>query len=331
MTPQIDKDRCAKVADIIRSLRFRESFMKRPYLNMEADDETKLRAYLFSSAICHQTHSLWSKAKNRKGWEYLEDVYAELANKKDRLLDTDYLTTLQPKELAEQLAPLFSDDKTKENCTLDRLEERASFIIDISKMLKVHYNGRISDLITLSDNHLINNGNGIYELLEKFEAFSDPSRKKSTVFIKVSMDSGVLKLKDPINLIPMMDYHMMRVLMRMGCVEVDDELRQKLIDHTKLESDKDIRDACIEAQILIAKMGDLIPIKMNDVFWPLGRSCCHEVTLCHDKHCKKDPCTFAKTVQLDSHKECIFENVCKAAKDKTYRMIWQPIVDTHFY
>jgi hypothetical protein len=129
-----------------------------------------------------------------------------------------------------------------------------------------------------------------------------------------------------------MDYHMQRALLRIGCVEVlDRDLREKLINKTPLDSDEDIRKASVGAMRLMSRLSGHSILEMNDFFWTLGRSCCKEKTLCKDGICNKDPCTFKLAVEIDSHDNCVFDGVCKGSRDESYRKLWQPMFDTHYY
>jgi hypothetical protein len=164
------------------------------------------------------------------------------------------------------------------------------------------------------------------------EAFSDPLQKKSTFLIKLLEESALLKIKDHEHFIPIMDYHMQRVLMRLGCVEITDkQLHQQLIERTPINSDEAIRVACVDAFRIIADISGHPVTKMNDFFWSVGRSCCNETTLCKDKVCSKNPCTLTQIIKLNIHNFCIFEEDCKGYRDDNYRNLWQPLVDTHFY
>ncbi|MBU0530577.1 MAG: hypothetical protein KKC05_02785, partial [Nanoarchaeota archaeon] len=187
-------------------------------------------------------------------------------------------------------------------------------------------------LIKQSNNLLINKGQGLYELLDKFEAYRDPLKKKSTLFIKFLVEADLFEIKDTENLVPMMDYHMQRVLLRMGCVEIlDADLKNKLLKRERIDSDEEIRSACVEALKIVSRVSGHDVTKMNDFFWPLGRSCCGEKTLCFDMRCSKSPCTFDLLVELASHEKCVFEGVCKGSLNQEYRSYWQPIVETHYY
>lgn len=329
---EVNISQCKKIGQVVKNLRLRSSFYEREFIAFKADKETKLRAYFYAVAICHQTHTLINKKDNLKGWEYLEQVYGQLARENSELLDPSYLAELTSQELSEKLKPLFADSGNPDHCTLDRLEERSRLLIDSGKVIKEKYDNKIFNLVAKSDGYLIKDGDGLYELLEQFEAYADPMRKKSTILIKFAQDADLLKVKDPENMIVAMDYHMQRVLLRMGCVEINDpELKNKLFNKEPLESDEEIRSACIEALRIIGQTADYPADKMNDFFWPLGRSCCKELLLCVDKKCNKNPCTFFQVVELDNHEKCLFAEVCKASKDNEYRKFWQPIVQTHYY
>ena len=328
----INTKQCKHIGEIIHNLKFRPSFYQREFLTFNSDKETKLRAYFYSVAICHQTYTLINKRKNLKGWDYLEYIFLNLAKNNPNQLDPGHLSNLSTDELSNKLKHIFSEDGNPDNCTLDRLEERSRFLIELGKIIKENYDNKISNIIESSDNLLVNKGHGLYEILEQLESFSDPARKKSTFFIKLLLDSGLMtNIKDPEHFVPVIDYHMQRVLLRMGCVEITDlELKRKLWNREKLDSDTVIRNACIQAINLISKISGYEILKMNDFFWPL-RSCCEEKTLCFDKVCNKDPCTFNLVIDIPSHNKCVFEKVCKGSTDEEYRKYWQPIVNTHFY
>ena len=326
---QVNLEKCKEIGEIVKKLKFRPSFYQRDFISFKSNEETKLRVYLYSAAICHQTKSLVNKKLNLVGWDFIEHVFLGLAENESKLLDPTYLAGLEVEGLARKLKRLFSESGV---CSLDRLEERAKFMIDIGKKLRENYSGKIRNLVGETNNFLINNGRGLYEILDKFEAFSDPLRKKIMVFIKFSLDAGLIKLKDPENLVPMTDYHMQRVLLRTGCVEVlDQTLKQKLINKEKIKSDDEIRKASIEAIKIISAVSGYTVLEMNDFFWPLGRSCCKEKTLCTDKTCNKNPCTFNLVVDLPSHSECVFQGICKGSLYVEYRKYWEPTVETHYY
>jgi hypothetical protein len=328
----LNNDLCRKIGNSIANFTLRNDFYQREFLTIDLDIETKLRMQFFAVAICHQTHVLHHPDMNMWGWDYLEYAFVEIAKNKPGLIDPNYLSKLSVEKLKNELRPYFSKDGNPENCTLDRLDERAKLMIDASGFIVRNFDGNISEIIAASDQMLVNGGKGLYENLRNMEAYADPMQKKTTFLIKLLEESESLKIKDPEHFIPIMDYHMQRVLLRLGCVEIKDEqLRQDLTERKPMKSDKEVRSACIEAFKIIAGISGHPVTKMNDFFWSLGRSCCNETTLCSDKVCSKNPCTLSQIVKIEHHNSCIFEKACMGYTDEKYRKLWQPLVDTHYY
>ncbi len=328
----LDRDRCNSVAGAIKALSIRKSFQNRPFISFDADRETKLRVYLLSAAICHQTHKLHHPGLNLWGWDYLEYGFLKMLEERNVLLNPGYISICREPDIEGMLLAAFSPDGNPAHCTLDRIHERTSMIMEICRELKQNHQAKVSHLIDRSEGLLINQGRGLYESLSQFRAFEDPFKKKISFFIKLATDAGVLRLRDTENIIPIMDYHMQRVLLRMGCIVLrDDAMREDLIKKRQLASDSEIRTACIEAVRVIAAASGYDVLKMNDFFWPLGRSCCNTIALCEAGRCMKSPCTFEQVTELEEHQHCYFEKVCRGSFDIAFRSLWEPVVDTHFY
>lgn len=328
----LNEARCAEVAKIIGPLKLKHAFYNRQYLTLDVDRETQFRMNFFAVAICHQTHKLYHPGKDIYGWDFLEYGFVNLAKNKAQVLDPEFIDKADISAISRELAKAFSHSDTILDCSLDRLDERAGLMKNAAHVLLRDFNGQVSQVFQDTDNQLRNHTHGLYDLFLAFEAFADSQQKKTTFLIKLLEESDLIKIKDPENFIPIMDYHMQRVLLRLGCVEITDQkLRTKILQQKVLDSDEPIRSYCIEAFKLIAKLSGHPTTKMNDFFWSMGRSCCHITTLCHDHVCEKSPCTFNEIVELDDHSTCIFQPVCPGAKDENYRKLWQPVVKTHFY
>jgi len=255
-----------------------------------------------------------------------------MLRQKHPIINTGYVSICSDTDMVGFLQEAFSPDGKKVNCTLDRIEERANMLLEICRLLKTKFNRSISELIDGSEGRLMNNGKGLYEVLSQFTAFSDPLKKKITFFLKLASDAGLIRIKDPENMIPIMDYHMQRVLLRTGCVEIKDEsLRSKIVKRDPLPSDEPVRTGCIESIKIIAEASGHELDKMNDFVWPLGRSCCNETMLCQIRSCIKNPCSLEKMVAITKHNECLLEKSCKGAISVDYRSLWEPNVQTHFY
>lgn len=328
----VNKEQCIKIGAVLKRVAIRPEFMDREFIKVETDRETKLRMYFMSVAICHQTHHLVNKNLNLWGWDFLEYGFLQMLSSASAMFNPGYICMSDQNEITYYLQKTFSPSGNPENCTLDRLPERTNMLIEICKIVKQNNHSSIAELIDGCEGRLINKGKGLYEVLTQFTAFSDPQKKKITFFLKLATDAGLINIKDPENLIPIMDYHMQRVILRMGCVDIlDKQLHHELIEHTAQSSDEEIRRACIEAVKIIADISGHNIISINDFFWPLGRSCCNQKTLCKDRSCMKQPCTFNLLVDIPSHENCLFDGVCFGSKDEDYRQLWEPIVDTHYY
>jgi len=328
----VNREQCFKIGGVLKNIKIRPEFMEREFIKVEADRETKLRIYFMAAAICHQTHNLYNEKLNLWGWDYLEYGFLQMLRSGSAMFNPGYVCMSDQKEIIYYLQKTFSPDSNPENCTLDRLPERTEMLIEICKGVKENNHSSISELIDGCDGRLINDGKGLYEVLSKFTAFADPQKKKITFFLKLATDAGLLRIKDPENIIPIMDYHMQRVIMRMGCLEIKDEkLRSALVSKKTQTSDEVIRRACIEAVKIIADVSGHSIISINDFFWSLGRSCCNATTLCNDGFCMKQPCSFDLIVEIKKHDKCLFEGVCMGRSDHTYRELWEPVVETHFY
>jgi hypothetical protein len=329
---KVNKEQCQLVAEAIRPYTVRPEFYNREFISFETDRETKLRIYFLSTAICHQTHNLHHPELNLWGWDYIEYAFLQMFKKRHPMLNTGYVSICSDCDMGLFLKQIFSPHGKGEHTTLDRIEERASMILEICRVVRTKYNRNITDLIDGCEGRLINNGKGLYEVLPQFMAFSDPLKKKITFFLKLASDAGLIRIKDPENLIPIMDYHMQRVLLRTGCVEITDlGLRKKIINRETIPGDEVIRKGCIEAIKIIAQASGHELTRMNDFFWPMGRSCCNDTMLCQIRTCSKSPCSLMNIIALKTHDECLLEKSCKGARSAEYRSLWEPELQTHYY
>lgn len=326
----VNKEQSKKIGSIVEKLKFKPSFYERDFIQI--DSPLKMAMHFYAVGICHQTYVLANPKLNLYGWDFMEYGFLDILKNKTHLFDTEYLIQLNQEQLIEEIKPFFAEDNNPEKCTLDTLNERADLWLDMAKVLKTHFEGKIENLFLQSNWENDQNAEVLYQSLKLFEAYSDPLQKKSGVFLKLISDAGLLNFSKLKNVFPIMDYHMQRVLLRTACVEINDKaLKEKLQKRLPIEDDEPLRLACIEAMNIISQVAKYHPFKMNDIFYTLGRSCCNEDTLCRAGVCEKSPCTFTRAVFIEDHQHCIFENVCKAATDDDYHQFWQPQIKTHFY
>lgn len=317
----------SKIGELVGKLNFKDSFLKRKFLTLPVSNKIKSAMYYYAVGICHQTYHLANLKLSLFGWDFLEYGFMEIALQKPELLDAHYLVQLSPTDLILLIKPFFAEDHMAEKCTLDTLEERAELWLNMARYIHKSKN----NFLEFTSNSK-NNAEYFYSQLPQVTAYSDPLQKKSSFFMKLLEDSGLAQFGKDQELIPIMDYHMQRVLLRTGCVEVQNKkLKHSLQNREALTSDVEIREACIESMKIIAKTAGYSIFKMNDVFYTMGRSCCNENMLCQTHQCEKEPCTLTLACELGNHEKCIFHEICIGENNIDYRKYWQPQVKTHFY
>lgn len=321
-----------KIGHQVGKLNIRQYFFHRPFLKNEFPIEQKLSLIFNAVAICHQTRNLYSPKLKLFGWDYMEDVFVKLALEESPLLSPGLVIQMESETLQNALLCAFSDTGLAYDSTLDTIEERARLYKGINQLLVDNFEGSFSRLLSRTNHKFINHDRGFYELLSDNEAFADPQRKKSSFLFKLLYDAELYQVTDEDEFFPIVDYHMQRVLLRLGCVDVlDKNLDVSLRNRLPLESDLPVRQACSDAFKIIAETSGMKIWAMNDVFWPLGRSCCNETTLCSDHKCIKDPCTFNLMIDLEHHEQCVFSEVCTAYQQGNPKGYFEPMVTTHYY
>lgn len=320
------------VGHLVGKLTISKDFFDRPFLNNTFPIDQKHSLIFNAVAICHQTRNLHSQKMNLFGWDYIEDVFVKLALAESPLLNPVFVVQMESDTLQNALLCAFSDTDLPSDSTLDTIDERARLYKGINQLMVEKFDGSFFNLLESSNHRLINHSQGFYALVSECEAFADPQRKKSSFLFKLLHDAGLFYAEDEVSFVPIVDYHMQRVLLRLGCVEVlDKSLDLSLRNWLPLKSDLPVRRACNDAFKIIAAASGKKIWAMNDVFWPLGRSCCNQTTLCSDHKCSKNPCTFEQMIELENHEQCFFSEVCLAYQKGTPKAYYEPNVTTHYY
>lgn len=315
------------IGKIIGQFKFRPDFLERDFLSIDIEDELKASMYFYAVGICHQTYHLAAPKLNLFGWDFLEYGFLKIAQEKPELLDARFLVETSIPKLKQLIQAFFAEDHKPENCTLDRLDERIKLWKDMAAFILQHADS-VLDFIKQSNNE----AEYFYNQLKNTEAYSDPFQKKTSFLLKILEDADFTNFGVSNDLIPIMDYHMQRVLMRSGCIEIaDNTVYKQLVDRVYITDDSKIRSSCIQSMKIIAHESGLSVLKMNDVFYTMGRSCCNENPICISDSCEKKPCSLSLAIDIPQKHDCIFIDICKGASNEKYRKLWQPIVETHYY
>jgi hypothetical protein len=109
----------------------------------------------------------------------------------------------------------------------------------------------------------------------------DPLQKKASLLLVIlaNRPEGMLDLRDPQSVVPIVDYHIMRGCLRTGCVEIlDPDLRRRLEERRWVDDgeEDEIRRAAYESiEALVARSGRTVA-EVDGFFFAGGRKVCLE-------------------------------------------------------
>jgi len=139
---------------------------------------------------------------------------------------------------------------------------------------------------------------------------SDPFEKKSLLLAMAlaNRPEKFLQVTDPENWAPIVDYHLMRICLRTGMVELNEgeievNMNRKWVNQ---KTEEDIRKACFDAVSLLIKLSGK-PMSFIDEKLLMARKYCPEMS---NPDCNK----------------CVFEDVCKKRTE-----LFQPVFRTVAY
>jgi len=240
--------------------------------------------------------------------------------------------------LANELKAVLSDDGAPDHSTIDRVAERVGLLRNCARVLLRRFDGDIMTIYNLSEGYLIRrDGKGLLNLLKNFRAYSDPVEKKSFLLLLYLNESGIWKIGDLQNLKIAIDYHIMRIALRAGIVNlVNNALASRLQRRksVKQSEDNEVRKAVREACSLLSKYSSHSAFEIDTMLWNMGRSCCfyeHD-PICDAKIChKRDRCSFIRATNYLCPGKCIFDGVCLGSRNQHYRKLWETNVYTEYY
>jgi len=216
-----------------------------------------------------------------------------------------------------------------------RASERAEILRDTAQELVLHYEGQVSNLFNNCDGFLIrDDSKGLVQLMQRFKGYADPHFKKGFVFLKFVTKLGFFEPVDEQNLYVPIDYHVMRVALRTGVIEIiDGNLKHRLTNKipSKAEDDFQIREAAKNALKTIEETSNFDAFDLDDIFWNIGRSHCHysHAPMCYT--CPGIQCTFESLLNYKCRGECLLRGVCKGSLSEAYRKLQEPSLNTTYY
>lgn len=328
----IDRGQCRALGQVAIRLPLRRERLMPP-LPAAAGEETEALHWIIATAICQQTRTLDGVigGKRLRGSDYL------LAALRQHLVDHPGRWT--PGALLawteEELRSAVSDGGDPATSTLDRLEERLRLLRGVARHLLDAHRGSAMALWRDSDRTVAD----LLARLAPMEAFADPVAKKSHLLLSFLHERGLWPLVDPQNLETAIDYHVMRVALRLGLVEVKTpELRRLLVDQVPVSGEVDstlrlaVRRACRE---VVGTTPGLTPFRLDHLLWMVGRNCCfyeHPPVCTAPGRCwKMNICSLLESIPHDCGLSCPLSCMCRGAADEGHRTLRETAFDTHYY
>jgi hypothetical protein len=325
----LNHERIAALSQALLSMPLPPDFRQRFVPMMTSDEETARLALLWVAAICHSTKGgLLGRFADRevKGTEYLLAAFCAAANQDPLSISVASVKILDEGGLRLLLTRFIQEPKV----TLSDLARRAEMLRVLAEEIDQYFEGRVSTLLDRAHQH-VGGENGFYASMDHFSSFQDPLKKKSGVFLYFLEVSGRWQFTDPDQVVPMIDYHVIRLLCRTGCIEIADESLKEKLSKRELataEEERILREAAFQARLALTKTFD-VP-ERGELLYLLGRSYCRNTPVCVSGHAPESD-SFNLYTQIPFQGQCPFQAWCPGACQRAYRDIWEPVIQTENY
>ncbi len=294
------------------------------YPPLNAPEEQVLRYFIFMVAIDHRT--------SRPGRPYEAEIDGKIYHGADLLyrlginkwnMEPEFFSPIRMANISidEVKKWLTVKYKGKEICVPD-IELRALLLRDLGIKLVKIYNGSVKNLIKSTDNRIKLINKGLVNRLKIFTAYEDPVEKKIYLFIKFITRRKLFNPIDKENLEVPVDNHVTRIALRLGYVQVEGKLYEKIIKGIEVSWEEDIliRMSVRIAFKYLSNITKIEPTILDDFLWLFGRTCCtREEPKCntYDEKCLR--------YGWCNHSGCILRNLCPIGKGETN------IINEHTY
>ena len=322
----VNSNQCASLAKRLNGIVIKPA--KTLKVESSGDRENAARLLFYYMAICHDTRDLEGSLDgvHRRGSDYLYYAIKRQWDQNPDFFSPSSMTDLSIQKFLSWLSP----NGNPKNCLIKRAEERVRLLRDCGAKLLQYYGGRVTTIFDKSAGYLLrSDGKGLVDLLQIFEAYSDPLRKKIMVLLFLFYVEGLLQVKDPENLALGIDYHLQRIALRSGIIDLESpKLAQKLklrrfVSKTE---ESEIRLTCLKAYNFITKFSGIYPLDLDALFWQIGRNCCHyeHPPFCGGRPCVRRDCTLFRDVKYSCPGTCLFDGVCLASLDAERTKFFEP-------
>jgi hypothetical protein len=327
---EISKQHIRSLAHSFLSLRVVESFAEQVTPRVRASDEAALRAFLWASAICHSTKESFKGfygGNFYKGWDYLLRAFCSAAEESEAIVSSSNIKRISGRELVSLLERYARNAQVQ----VPDADRRAEILNGCAIQLEEKFSGTVSELLRRASNKVDGN-NGAYFQLAQLDAFQDVLKKKSSAFLMTVHFSGLWTISDQENVLPMIDYHRMRILCRTGCISIQDiKLQQALVSQRPVSQEVEelIRVASAKVCESIVTITGIPMFEFDVLLWAHARSCCRNHPVCISGKLENDSFYQYLGKPFDGH--CVFQEWCPGFRNSIIRELWEPIVKTEHY
>ena len=179
-------------------------------------------------------------------------------------------------------------------------------------------------------------GGGLYSALETIPAYSeDPLRKKARILAQQWAAFQLASIEDPENILPAIDYHLIRLYMRTNRVhplqrnDYEKFSTQRMASESKVG---DIRHAVEEAMHYTAAAAEMRIDELNHIEWQIARSfCVREEPRCDAGPLEEKPVEESLAQLGISQGGCPFRDLCYARKNPVLLRLQDPSLSKSFY
>lgn len=229
----------------------------------------------------------------------------------------------------------FSLERDPKHPTMSRMGERIALLRDAAAVLLSRWDGSVSRLLESRPRLRAENDAGLLATVrDAFKGYDDPLYKKQFVFLKALDVTGRWQPQDPENAQIPVDYHVIRLALRNGIVTVQDEaLAAALRDNLPCSSEDEqvLREAIMTAYDVMIQSAGLSVYFVDEVFWLIGRSCCHYARPPRCSTCDYTDCTVQPAFGYACPGKCPLAAACRGASDEQFRSLLEPNVVTTYY
>lgn len=306
-----------------------EDFSARLQPSIQADQETALLAFFWASAICHATKGGLLASKHNqaiKGFDVLLESFTHAANTAPTEIQVDRFERITGDELKNFLERHLE----KAVITLPDLDRRAEILRTLAHELRARFEGRLSHLFEQTGGCLAGE-QGFYALMRAFSIFQDEQAKKSSVFLHCLEQAERWQPIDPENALPMVDYHIIRLLCRTGCLEIEDALLvHKLRTKQEVSAAEElaIRDAARDIRVIISHK--LTSPLRGELLYYFSRSYCRNNPVCVPGNLPESN-SFNHVTGTTFTGSCPLQGFCRGCTNPSYRELWEPMIQTENY